>query len=88
MRHLELTDLMRLLRDCAGAEEGVDMAGDHVLDTLFLDLGYDSLALLQTTGLIERQYEISLDEEAMDEAETPRKYLELVNRVLSVGVTA
>lgn len=71
MRHLELTDLTRLLHDCAGAEEGVDLDGADVLDTLFYDLGYDSLALLQTTGLIERKYGITLDEEAMDEAETP-----------------
>lgn len=88
MRHLELTDLTRLLRECAGEDEGVDMDGDNVLDTLFLDLGYDSLALLQTTGRIEREYEITLDEEAIDEAETPRKYLELVNRVLSARVNA
>ncbi|OEJ22377.1 acyl carrier protein [Streptomyces subrutilus] len=88
MRHLELTDLTRLLRECAGEDEGVDLDGDDVLDTLFLDLGYDSLALLQTTGRIEREYEITLDEEAIDEAETPRKYLELVNRVLSARVTA
>ncbi|MFD4241953.1 acyl carrier protein [Streptomyces sp. NPDC058525] len=88
MRHLELTDLTRLLRECAGADEGVDMDGADVLDTLFLDLGYDSLALLQTTGLIEREYEITLDEEAIDEAETPRQYLALVNRVLSARVTA
>lgn len=88
MRHLELTDLTRLLRECAGEEEGVDLDGDDVLDALFADLGYDSLALLQTTGLIERQYDIMLDEEAMDEVETPRKYLELVNRVLSARVTA
>ncbi|MGP3691659.1 acyl carrier protein [Streptomyces sp. IBSNAI002] len=87
MRYLELTDLTRLLRDCAGEDEGVDMDSADVLDTTFYDLGYDSLALLQTTGLIERQYAVTLDEEAMDEAETPRKYLELVNRALSVRVT-
>ncbi|MET9887872.1 acyl carrier protein [Streptomyces sp. NPDC006430] len=86
MRHLELTDLTRLLRECAGEEEGVDLDGD-VLDMLFLDLGYDSLALLQTTGRIEREYEITLDEEAIDEAETPRQYIELVNRVLSTRVS-
>ncbi|MFJ9646097.1 acyl carrier protein [Streptomyces sp. NPDC004244] len=87
MRHLELTDLTRLLRECAGEDEGVDMDGD-VLDVLFLDLGYDSLALLQTTGRIERDFDITLDEEAVDEAETPRQYLALVNRVLSARVSA
>ncbi|WP_327364770.1 acyl carrier protein [Streptomyces sp. NBC_01296] len=88
MEHMELTDLTRLLRECAGEDEGVDLDGADVLDMLFFELGYDSLALLQTTGLIEREYDITLDEEAMDEAETPRKYLELVNRALSVRVTA
>ncbi|MEU5811753.1 acyl carrier protein (plasmid) [Streptomyces sp. HUAS TT3] len=87
MERLELTDLTRVLRECAGEEEGVDLDGD-VLDVLFLDLGYDSLALLQTTGQIERDYDITLDEEAVDEAETPRQYLELVNRVLSARVSA
>ncbi|MGW5347583.1 acyl carrier protein [Streptomyces sp. NPDC004050] len=87
MERLELTDLTRVLRECAGEEEGVDLDGD-VLDVLFLDLGYDSLALLQTTGQIERDYDITLDEEAVDEAETPRQYLELVNRVLSASVSA
>lgn len=82
MKRLELTDLTVLLRECAGEEEGVDLDGD-ILDTPFTELGYDSLAVLQTTGRIERDFEVLLDEEAIDEAETPRKYLELVNRALS-----
>lgn len=82
MKRLELTDLTVLLRECAGEEEGVDLDGD-ILDTPFAELGYDSLAVLQTTGRIERDFEVLLDEEAIDEAETPRKYLELVNRALS-----
>lgn len=82
MEHLELNDLKTLLRECAGIEEGVDLDGD-VLDVPFLALGYDSLALLQTTGRIERDWNITLDEESLDEAETPRDYLALVNRALS-----
>ncbi|MEE1840025.1 MULTISPECIES: acyl carrier protein [unclassified Streptomyces] len=83
MDRLELTELTALLRACAGEGEGIDLDGD-VLDTLFLDLGYDSLALLQTTGIIERDYDVLLDEEALEDAETPRQYLDLVNRALSV----
>ncbi|MGV4982321.1 acyl carrier protein [Streptomyces sp. NPDC001709] len=82
MNRLELTDLTDLLRECAGEEEGVDLDG-NILDVPFAELGYDSLALLQTTGHIERDFDVLLDEEAIDEAETPRKYLELVNRALS-----
>ncbi|WP_329297169.1 acyl carrier protein [Streptomyces sp. NBC_00659] len=82
MKRLELTDLITLLRECAGEEEGVDLDGD-ILDVPFAELGYDSLAVLQTTGRIERDFEVLLDEEAVDEAETPRVYLELINRALS-----
>jgi|UniRef100_A0AAU3IA59 act minimal PKS acyl carrier protein len=82
VKRLELTDLITLLRECAGEEEGVDLDGD-VLDVPFAELGYDSLAVLQTTGRIERDFDVLLDEEAVDEAETPRAYLELINRALS-----
>ncbi|MEU3838495.1 acyl carrier protein [Streptomyces sp. NPDC028635] len=87
MRQFELDDLKALLRECAGQEEGVDLDGD-VMDVPFAELGYDSLAILQTTGRIERDYDIALDEEALDEAETPGAYLALVNRALAVGAAA
>ncbi|MFZ4156257.1 acyl carrier protein [Streptomyces pseudogriseolus] len=82
MRQFELDDLKALLRECAGEEEGVDLDGD-VVDVPFAELGYDSLAILQTTGRIERDFDIALDEEALDEADTPRAYLDLVNGALA-----
>jgi minimal PKS acyl carrier protein len=81
MSEFTLTDLTTLLRECAGADESVDLDGD-VLDVTFTDLGYDSLAVLQTTGCIENDYGIALDEEAVSAADTPRAYLGLVNDVL------
>ncbi|MEV5156267.1 acyl carrier protein [Streptomyces werraensis] len=87
MDRLQLTELTALLRTCAGEEDGTDLDGD-VLDIPFPDLGYDSLALLQVTGIIERDHDITLDEEALDEAETPRQYLDLVNHALSARTTA
>ncbi|MFE1956085.1 acyl carrier protein [Streptomyces sp. NPDC059524] len=87
MKHLDMADLTTLLRECAGEGEGVDLDGD-VMDVLFVDLGYDSLAVLQTTGRIERDYDVVLDEEAVDEAETPRALLEIVNRALSARASA
>ncbi|MFI7011248.1 acyl carrier protein [Streptomyces sp. NPDC050145] len=87
MKHLDMADLTTLLRECAGEGEGVDLDGD-VMDVLFVDLGYDSLAVLQTTGRIERDYDVVLDEEAVDEAETPRALLETVNRALSARASA
>ncbi|WP_031013743.1 acyl carrier protein [Streptomyces sp. NRRL F-5727] len=79
---LTLDDLTALLRACAGEDETVDLGAD-VLDTPFVELGYDSLAILQTTGQIERDHSLSLDEDAVAEAEPPRQYLALVNTALA-----
>ncbi|QXE35949.1 acyl carrier protein [Streptomyces sp. GMY02] len=73
-----LADLTRMLRESAGEEEGVDLDGD-VLDTSFIDLGYDSLALLQVIGLIQREYGITIPDDAVADAETPGALLALVN---------
>lgn len=82
MTALRLDDLTRLLRECAGSDESIDLDGD-VLDLTFADLGYDSLAILELTAVIEREHAIRLDEDAVPEADTPRQYLELVNDALA-----
>ncbi|MET9334087.1 acyl carrier protein [Streptomyces cellulosae] len=76
-----LEDLKRILREGAGADEGVDLDGD-ILDTDFRSLGYESLALLETGGRIEREFGITLDDETLTDAATPRSLLEAVNALL------
>ncbi len=73
----DLHDLRRILRDVAGTEQGVDLDGD-ILDTPFEDLGYDSLALLETAARILHEYGVRLDDDALAEATTPRVLLDLV----------
>lgn len=73
-----IDDLRRILREGAGAEEGVDLDAD-ILDTAFDTLGYDSLALLETTVRISREYHVPLDDDAASSAKTPRELLALVN---------
>ncbi|MGK5627323.1 acyl carrier protein [Streptomyces sp. URMC 123] len=73
-----LADLTRMLRESAGEEEGVDLNGD-VLDTPFIELGYDSLALLQVIGQVQREYGVRIPDDAVVDAETPRALLELIN---------
>ena len=75
---MTLADLTRMLRESAGEEEGVDLDGD-VIDTPFIELGYDSLALLQVIGEIQRDYGISIPDDAVVDAETPGALLALVN---------
>ncbi|MFJ6072546.1 acyl carrier protein [Streptomyces sp. NPDC093065] len=87
MEHLTLNQLLDILRDCAGEEEGVDLTGD-VLHTPFTDLGYDSLALLQATGRIERDLGAALPDDVVAEAETPYQLLAVVNATRPVQAAA
>ncbi|MGI5377658.1 phosphopantetheine-binding protein [Streptomyces sp. CA-251387] len=87
MQSLDIKDLVVLLRTNAGDSDTYDLDGE-VLDVPFSELSYDSLALLQVTGAIERDHGVALDEEALEEAETPRQYLDVVNRVLADAARA
>lgn len=73
-----IDDLKRILLSAAGTEEGVDLDGD-ILDSPFTDLGYDSLALLETASVISREYGVDLDDDAVTGATTPRGFIELIN---------
>ncbi|MCU7825065.1 acyl carrier protein [Kitasatospora sp. DSM 101779] len=77
-----IDDLRRILREGAGTEEGVDLDAD-ILDTDFEELGYESLALLETCGRIEREYGVTLDDDALAGARTPRALLGLVHSHLA-----
>ncbi|HEY3896171.1 MAG TPA: acyl carrier protein [Pseudonocardiaceae bacterium] len=78
IREVTIEDLKRILREAAGTGENVDLDGE-VLDTDFDDLGYDSLALLETAARITREYGVTLDDEAVTSARTPRRLLKVVN---------
>ncbi|MFJ8940458.1 acyl carrier protein [Streptomyces sp. NPDC102365] len=82
-----IDDLKRILHTSAGVPEGVDPGAD-ILDVAFDSLGYESLALLETCGSIEREFGISLDDDAMGITDTPRTLLRLVNEQLVAPSTA
>ncbi|MFF3378955.1 acyl carrier protein [Streptomyces sp. NPDC002680] len=72
-----LDDLTRILREAAGEN------GEITSEAEFEQLGYDSLALLETYTRIEREYGISLDEDALDTVRTPDSLIEVVNTHLA-----
>ncbi len=74
-------DLKRILLASAGADETVDLDGD-ILDCRFDELGYESLAVLETGRLIELELGISLPDAALTEADTPRALIDAVNEHL------
>ncbi|MFF4032663.1 acyl carrier protein [Streptomyces sviceus] len=82
-----LNDLKRILIEGAGAEETVDLDGE-ILDTDFEHLGYESLALLETGGRIEREYGIVLDDDVLSESNTPRALIDAVNAQMGDGTQA
>ena len=79
---LTLDGLLQILRTSAGTDEEVDLGGD-VADATFESLGYDSLALLETVGAVERFHGIRVDESAAAEAPTPRALLAVLNEALA-----
>ncbi|MEU3090289.1 acyl carrier protein [Streptomyces massasporeus] len=79
-----IDDLKRILLDGAGEPEGVGVEASTV-DLEFQELGYDSLAVLETCTRIEREFEISLDEGVLGEALTPRALVDVVNNQLSLA---
>lgn len=76
--NVTLDDLRRILREGAGADENVDLDGE-ILDTEFTDLGYDSLALLETASRISREYAVALEDDIILAARTPRDLIKVVN---------
>ncbi|MEV0844874.1 acyl carrier protein [Streptomyces sp. NPDC049954] len=76
-----LDDLKRILYEGAGADEAVDLDGD-IADADFEALGYESLAMLETGSRIEREFGVTLDDDTLTEARTPRALIGIVNSLL------
>ena len=78
---MTVDDLKNLLSTAAGVPEGIDLGGE-ILDTGFDELGYDSLALLETASRIERMYGVQLADSLVTDAVTPRLLIAAVNELL------
>lgn len=85
MKQLTLDDLKNALRAAAGEAETLDDSGD-LLEAPFSEMGYDSLAVMETTAQVERMLGIELPEEETAELKTPREYLDFVNARISETV--
>ncbi|MEO3975088.1 acyl carrier protein [Streptomyces sp. CAU 1734] len=82
-----IDDLKRILLEGAGADESVDLDGD-ILDTDFEEMGYESLALLETGGRIEREFAITLDDDVFTDNRTPRTLVAAINASLRALIDA
>lgn len=84
MKQMTLSALEEIMHTCAGDDESTDSV-QQAPERAFADLGYDSLALLETQSVIRREYGVDLSEQALSEAETPQQLVDLVNRCLSAA---
>ncbi|MGW7294423.1 acyl carrier protein [Streptomyces xiamenensis] len=82
---ITLDDLARVLTECAGADEETALDSGS-LDVPFTDLGYDSLALLETAALIKQRYGAELSDDEVTEVRTPRDLLDRVNALRAATV--
>ena len=78
-----VTELRNHLLAAAGESEGADV-GPDTLDTELDDLGYESLAILETGSRIERELGIRFDDADLFGATTPRALIDLVNAQLAI----
>ncbi|GGM05540.1 acyl carrier protein [Micromonospora yangpuensis] len=82
-RQFTFADLRRILIEGAGEAEGVQLGQDKV-DVTFADLGYESLAMLETGSRIEREFGVTLDDSEVIDAATPGDLIAVVNAHLAV----
>lgn len=82
MSRVTIDDVRRILIACAGDVATSELHGDIAV-LRFEDLGYDSLALLETAARIEREFGARIPEEQITEVKTPLELLDLVNRSLA-----
>ncbi|MDA3647668.1 acyl carrier protein [Saccharopolyspora indica] len=82
MAEFTLDDLKRAL----DADDEAAELTDGELDTSFDDLGYDSLALLELAGRVQRDHGTSMPDDAPDHMRTPRAALEFINARLTKTV--
>lgn len=81
MQQFTVADLDRIVRASAGDDgPAID---ESRLDVLFSDLGYDSLAMLETVSRVSREFGAPLADDVASEAATPRQMLTAVNEAIA-----
>ncbi|MEU7480435.1 acyl carrier protein [Lentzea sp. NPDC042327] len=78
MSALSIEGLKEILNEAAGDDDSFKQ-GQDILDIPFLELGFDSLALLETVALIKRKHGVAIADDEMAYLETPRQLLDKVN---------
>lgn len=78
MKKFTLADLIRVVEACTGTEN-ITAFDDGTADTLFSELGVDSLAVYELATRLQDELGIPIPDEAIEAMRTPRLLLRYVN---------
>ncbi|MGK8489955.1 acyl carrier protein [Nocardia asiatica] len=78
---MTITELRSILVACAGGEDLAELDSD-ISGVEFEELGYDSLALIETAARIQRDFGVTIPEEQLIEVKTPQELVDIVNAQL------
>lgn len=81
-------DLVRILKESAGADESVTPIDESQLDAPFESLGYDSLAMLELAARVQREFVVPIPDDSLEHMTTPRATVAYVNERLAEAVRA
>lgn len=81
MSKFTVDNLIRVLMECAGEGEEVNI-GTDIGAISFGELGYDSLALMEAASQVERELGVDLPDDIVGEISSPGEFIEIVNRRL------
>lgn len=70
MARFTIDDVRRILRECAGEPDSVDL-DDDIGAVSFEEMGYDSLAQLELAARIQQEFLVDIPDEMVGELPTP-----------------
>lgn len=76
MSTVTVDDLRRVLVACAGGDEALP---SDIADVGFADLGYDSLALIETAARLRQEFGVTISDDQVTDLTTPAELLAAVN---------
>jgi minimal PKS acyl carrier protein len=75
---MSIDELRAILTACAGGDETVAFHGD-ISDVSMEELGYDSLALIETAARLKLDHGVAIPDELITDVRTPGELLNLIN---------
>ncbi|MEV4254949.1 acyl carrier protein [Spirillospora sp. NPDC049652] len=70
MARFTVDDVRRILRECAGEPDAIDLDTD-IGAVSFEEMGYDSLAVLELASRIQQEFTVSIPDELVTDLPTP-----------------